>query len=373
VTDFAFHSAEGAFSALKKPLMFLGVMGIAIGADVLANSFAHFSSPGLLLLPAIALVGIGAGIRYAFSAATISILFVAVTYSAPAAIFHAPFDGLVRFCVFCIAAPIIAVAVGWQHRQIEQTAAGRVNQALRARADRLAELANALKLSNDELDQFTYVTSHDLKAPLRGIQNLSVWLEEDLAEKVTPQAHEQLKLLRGRVQRMEALINGLLEYAHVGRTTGKIERVDVAALLTEIIDWISPPPEVQIHISPAMPVLRTDRLRLQQVLTNLIENAVKHRGRPGGHIGVQCETAGRFYRFSISDDGQGIEPQYQQRIFGIFQTLLPRDQLEGTGIGLALVKKVVEAKGGEITVESVPGQGAIFRFTWPRSEEENPQ
>jgi light-regulated signal transduction histidine kinase (bacteriophytochrome) len=371
VTDVAFNSVESVNPAVKRPLMLMGAMGFAIGADLLANSFAHFSSPGLLLLPAIALVGIGAGIRYAFAAATIAILFVAAIYSSHAAIFHPPFDGLIRFGVFCVAAPIIAVVVGWQHWKIEQATTGRVNQALRARADHLAELAHALKLSNDELDQFTYVTSHDLKAPLRGIHNLSVWLEEDLGDKITPEAHQQLQLLRGRVQRMEALINGLLEYAHVGRAAGKIERVDIAVLLAEIVDWIGPPPEVKIHVSPSMPVLRTDRLRLQQVLTNLIENAIKHRGRPGGIITVKCETFGKFYRFSVTDDGQGIEPQYQQRIFGIFQTLLPRDQMEATGIGLALVKKVVEGKGGQVTVESEPGHGCTFRFTWPRSEGED--
>jgi signal transduction histidine kinase len=164
----------------------------------------------------------------------------------------------------------------------------------------------------------------------------------------------------------------LLEYAHAGRTQGKIESVDVKAMLADVIDWISPPPEVQIQVGQGMPVFNADRLRLQQVLTNLVENAVKHRGRPGGHVTVNCEPTRRFYQFSVADDGQGIEPQYQNRIFGIFQTLLPRDQLEGTGIGLALVKKIVESKGGSISVESAPGHGATFRFTWPKTEASKP-
>ena len=372
MTDFAFHSLEHPLPGARKSVTLLGVMAIAICADLLASSLAHFSSPGLFLLPAIALVGIFCGMTCAFLASGIAILFVAVIYAAHTAIFHSPWDSLIRLGLFSMAAPIIALIVGVQQRRTEELTSGRINQALRARAADLADLAAALKLSNDELDQFTYVTSHDLKAPLRGIHNLSHWIEEDLGDRLTPEAREQLRLLRGRVQRMEALINGLLEYAHVGRTQGKIECVDVAALLAEVIDWISPPPEVSIHIAPGMPVFQADKLRLQQVLTNLIENAVKHRGRPGGQITVQCDPLGRFFRFSVTDDGQGIERRYQQQIFGIFQTLLPRDQLEGTGIGLALVKKIVESKGGNISVESEPGHGATFRFTWPRVEGARP-
>jgi signal transduction histidine kinase len=351
--------------------MLFGAMGIAMIADLLANSIAHFSGPGLFLLPAIAVVGIFTGMRYAFVSAGISVLFVAVVTMDLAVIFHAPWNPLIRLILFSMAAPVIALVVGLQYRRIEEVTSGRVNQALRARAKDLAELAAALKLSNEELDQFTYVTSHDLKAPLRGIHNLSQWLEEDLGDRITPEAREQLKLLRGRVQRMESLINGLLEYAHVGRAQGKLEQVNVRTLLAEIIDWISPPPGVEIQVADEMPVFQADKLRLQQVLTNLIENAVKHHGQPGAHVSVECEMSGRFYTFSITDDGPGIEQQYQQRIFGIFQTLLPRDRLEGTGIGLALVKKIVESKGGDITVESVPGHGATFRFTWPIAEGKN--
>jgi signal transduction histidine kinase len=371
VTDFALNFIHNPSPAIRKPVMLITVMVIAMGADLMAYSFAHFSGPGLFLLPAIAVVGIFTGMTYAFVAAGISVLFVAADTTDHSAIFHSPWNSLIRLCLFSTAAPIIAVVVGLQYRRVEEVTSGRVNQALRARAKDLAELAAALKLSNEELDQFTYVASHDLKAPLRGIHNLSHWLEEDLGDRMTSEAREQLRLLRGRVQRMESLINGLLEYAHVGRAEGKLEQVNVSTLLGEIVDWISPPPDVEIQVVDGMPVFNADKLRLQQVLTNLIENAVKHRGQPGGHISVQCDAAGRFYRFSVADDGQGIERQYQQRIFGIFQTLMPRDRLEGTGIGLALVKKIVEGKGGEITVESVPGHGATFRFTWPMAEGKN--
>ena len=371
MTHFAIHHGNRPPQALRKPLALVGVMAIALCADLFTFYLARFNSPGLFLLPAIALVGISSGMTYAFLSAAISIIIVGVMSATHAPLLHPPWDPFIWICLFTVAASIIALIVGAQHHRIEQITNGRVNQALRERAADLAELAAALKLSNDELDQFSYVTSHDLKAPLRGIHNLSQWIEEDLGDRITPEAREQFKLLRGRVQRMESLINGLLEYAHVGKSQGKIETVDVAGLLVEVVDWVNPPAGVQIEIAPPMPTFDTDKLRLQQVLTNLIENAVKHRGRPDGHITVKCESVGRFHRFSVTDDGQGIETQYQQRIFGIFQTLLPRDQLEGTGIGLALVKKVVESKGGSVCVESVPGNGATFSFTWPRVEEKN--
>ena len=117
-----------------------------------------------------------------------------------------------------------------------------------------------------------------------------------------------------------------------------------------------------------MPMFQADAIRLQQVFSNLLGNAVKHLGRPTGHIRVACRELESFYEFSVSDDGQGIAPRYQARIFGIFQTLLPRDRMEGTGIGLSLVQRIVQSKGGKVWVESEVGQGARFRFTWPKSE-----
>jgi len=241
----------------------------------------------------------------------------------------------------------------------------------RKRADRERDrLISALARSNKELDQFAYVASHDLKAPLRGIANLSQWIEEDLGESVQPDIAEKMTLVRGRVQRLEALIDGILQYSRAGRVRSQIETIDVGELITDIVELLAPPPEVTIEISPSMPVITSERTPLQQVFMNLISNAIKYNKRPGASIRVSAVDRGDRYAFSVADNGPGIEPQYHERIFGIFQTLESRDRVEGTGIGLSVVKKTVELHGGSITLESALGAGATFTFDWPKTAEE---
>lgn len=242
----------------------------------------------------------------------------------------------------------------------------RAEQQLRERADELQRLAEALARSNHELDQFAYVTSHDLKAPLRGIANLSRWIEEDVGPVLTPEARGHLDLLRGRVNRMESLIDAILEFSRAGRVRGKPERVDTGELVKDVLDLLSPSPAFTIEVQEDMPTLVVDRTRLQQVFQNLIGNALKHHGRPEGRVGITWHDMGDRVRFSVADDGPGIDPRFHDRIFVIFQTLQARDKVEGTGVGLALVKKIVESYGGTIRLDSEEGKGATFHFTWPK-------
>ena len=218
-----------------------------------------------------------------------------------------------------------------------------------------------------ELEQFAYVTSHDLKAPLRGIANLAAWLQEDLKEKLTEATREQLELLRDRVKRMNALIEGLLDYSRIGHTESSVEKVDVGELLLEIVDSLSPPQEFSVDIAPDMPTLRTDRLHLYQVFANLISNSIKHHDSEQGHVWIKVSEKGGFYEFTLEDDGPGIAPEYHETVFMMFQTLETKDYDTNTGIGLALVRKIVQEHGGSISLESEPGKGARFRFTWPGS------
>ena len=230
----------------------------------------------------------------------------------------------------------------------------------------LARTAAILKNRNQELDQFAYVASHDLKAPLRAIANLSEWIEEDLGSQLPPENQRQMTLLRGRVHRMEALIDGLLQLSRVGRIEAIAEPVSLHALLNEILDSIEIPPGFKVEVPPDLPTLTARKILLRQVLTNLITNAITHHNRPNGHIAVNVTDQGDQYEFIVTDDGPGIAPAYHDKIFVIFQTLEARDTKESTGIGLAIVKKIIESEGGTIGVESEEGKGATFRFTWPK-------
>ncbi|NNC32392.1 hypothetical protein HKM21_24340 [Longimicrobium terrae] len=249
---------------------------------------------------------------------------------------------------------------------VDVTGQVRARKEVELKAEELARAARALEASNRELDQFAYVASHDLKAPLRGISNLSTWIEDDLGDAATPEVREQLAMLRGRAVRMEALIDGILQYSRAGRVRDTTDRVDTGALARDVVDLLAPPPGARITVQPGMPVIVTERLPLQQVLMNLIGNAIKYAG--GGEARVEVSAtraADGAWEFAVRDHGPGIAPEYHERIFTIFQTLESRDVVESTGIGLSIVKKLVEGRGGRVWVDSAEGGGSTFRFLWP--------
>ena len=230
----------------------------------------------------------------------------------------------------------------------------------------LNQTTTALDRRNSELDQFAYVTSHDLKAPLRAIANLSQWIEDDISDQLNEENLHQLQLLRGRVHRLEALIDALLQYSRAGRIKAQPQDVDVEALLKQVIETLKPPAQFTIEVAPGMPTLVTEQWPLQQVFTHLIENAIKHHPQAHGTVKISVKEQSNAYEFAVADDGAGIAPQFHERVFVIFQTLQARDTVENTGIGLAIVKRIVESKGGTIRLESQEGQGATVCFTWPK-------
>ena len=223
-----------------------------------------------------------------------------------------------------------------------------------------------LEECNQELNQFAHVVSHDLKAPLRAVSNLSQWIEDDLQGLLTTDTQYQMTLLRRRVDRMAETIDGLLDYASIGQAKTFPEAFSVADVIQGAIDSLAPPPTFNIVISPMLPTLTAHRLRLFQVFANLIGNAIHHHDRSDGSIHISCKDCGDFYEFILADDGPGIAPEHHEKIFAIFQSINPQNNPHSTGIGLSIVKKIVETEGGTIRLESKLGQGATFSFTWPR-------
>ncbi|MFQ6371565.1 CHASE domain-containing protein [Shewanella sp. YIC-542] len=229
-----------------------------------------------------------------------------------------------------------------------------------------------LERINSELDSFAYIASHDLKSPLRGIEQLSDWLHEDLAENASPKVQQYLRLIRSRVQRMERLLEGLLTYSRIGRIDAQLVKTDSAQLVQEVFALVNLQPEYQLQIQSALPEFVTARVPLELVFRNLFSNALKHHDRDKGVISVSCCELKAQYCFCVEDDGPGIPAQFHEKVFAIFQTLRPRDEVEGSGLGLSLVKKCVENFGGRIWLES-EGRGCRFCFTWPKNLEDNPE
>lgn len=243
---------------------------------------------------------------------------------------------------------------------------GKLSTSLNHMANVLSNNFSLLKRKNEELDQFAHIVSHDLKTPLRGISNVVSWIEEDHGHELSPKVHDYLQLIHGRLMRAENLIKGILSYARIETDASEKEEVDVNDLINEIVDNLILPPALSLQVEQKMPVLFTERLLLFQVFSNLITNAVKYHDKTEGIVKIYFKENQLNYQFFIEDNGPGIAPNHQDKIFKIFQTLNEKDSFESTGVGLAIVKKILDSRKETIGLKSELGKGSVFSFTWTK-------
>jgi PAS domain S-box-containing protein len=253
----------------------------------------------------------------------------------------------------------------------------KLEAAERKKAERALEKLNRnleatvaeLSQSNRQLQDFVHVAAHDLKTPVRGIGTLADWIVSDYGEKFDEQGREQVRLLKSRVVRIDQLIDGMLQFSKLVRTRQNEEQVNLNMLAADVISKIAPADNIEIAVD-SLPTVTCEYENISQVFQNLLSNAVTFMDKPRGLIKVGCVEQGDFWKFYICDNGPGIEKKHFDRIFRIFQTLPRKGEPETAGIGLAITRKIIELYGGKIWVESLPGSGSTFFFTFPKNKEE---
>ena len=233
----------------------------------------------------------------------------------------------------------------------------------------LQRYSDELSRSNQELDHFAYVASHDLKSPLRGIRQLVSFIKEDMEEaKIDLPDHigQHMKQVDTRINRMNKLLDDLLAYSRADNIEGDIEKVDCNHLTQTLFELVNSKPNLKLVLSEPLPTLTTLKTPLTTVFRNLFDNAIKHHDKDQGVIGVKVEEQDNYYLFTVSDDGPGVASDYHETMMTLFKTLKPRDQVEGSGMGLAMIKKIINRFGGSIKIESDVGKGMSFSFQWPK-------
>lgn len=251
--------------------------------------------------------------------------------------------------------------IGMVGVSLEITDKRRIEQQLR-------QQTKELERAYSDMADFAHIIAHDLRAPLRAVNSLASWIAEDIAPVASKETLSDLDLLGKRVTRMAMLLEGLLSFSRVGHDKAAPEAVNVAETVAEIVEMLAPPPGMVVRYAGEKLTIQTPRPPLVHVLQNLISNAIKHHDRKQGEIVVRARREESGAIFSVADDGPGIPPAAHKRIFDMFQTLGSRPETETTGVGLSIVRKTVEARGGKVSVESNPShRGARFTFTWPEA------
>jgi light-regulated signal transduction histidine kinase (bacteriophytochrome) len=233
---------------------------------------------------------------------------------------------------------------------------------------KVQERTRKLEDVNQELSDFAYVVSHDLKAPLRGITQLGGWLSEDYADQLDDEAQNMVSLMVTRTKRMHRLIEGILQYSRIGRITEQQASINLNKMLQETVELLAPPENITISIHD-LPTITGEPTRIQQLFQNLISNAIKYMDKAEGQVEISAIGLASHWQFSVIDNGPGIAEKYHEKVFQIFQSLNSYDTVDSTGIGLAIAKKIVDLHDGRIWIKSSVGEGTTFFFTLAKTLE----
>ncbi|MDB2439881.1 ATP-binding protein [Hellea sp.] len=232
---------------------------------------------------------------------------------------------------------------------------------------------------NEELEHFTYIASHDLRAPLRGMENLVTWIDADVPAETTEETRSHLDLLRKRITRMNGLLSDMLAFAKIGKNKPNLTTFDLREAMEEVITWVEVPPGFSINLPAYLPTVTAARSTVQQICLNLFKNGIKHHDKKSGQINLEYSVKDNNHIFIVADDGPGIPAKYREYIFKPFQRLAARDVVEGSGIGLSITRKFVTSLGGTIEVldpEAGVTRGTRFRLSlpilYPESQKDNP-
>lgn len=258
----------------------------------------------------------------------------------------------------------VAISVSQMHNSLGMVVIARnITELLKAQKEQ-EELLHNLQNKNEELKEFAFIISHDIKSPLRGIAILSEWIYDDNKENLTQETLANINLINVRIKRLYGYIEGLYEYSKIGKVQEEKVEIDCNKLVKDTIELFQIPESVSIKIDNLLPKIKVVRSHASQVFQNLISNAIKFNDKKNGLINIGCESKDEKVVFYVKDNGMGISSKHHQKIFDIFQTLATKDELESTGIGLTIVKKVVSQYKGKVWVESEEGNGCTFYFSF---------
>ena len=234
---------------------------------------------------------------------------------------------------------------------------------LRKNEKLLESTLNDVRQQNEELNDYAHIISHDLKSPIRNIEALVSWLQEDYKELLDDKGKDTVGLIKANLEKMDSLIEGILKYATIDKKHSLKQKVNLSILLPEILQIMNIPEHCTINVQDKLPEIAGDKFKLHQVFQNLIDNAIKYNDKPKCMINIGFKPLDNGFEFYVEDNGPGIESQFHEKIFQMFQRL--DHTVESTGIGLSLVKKIISHSGGKIRVESTVGKGSTFYFTIP--------